>query len=134
MRDWLLIFWFVSLWCPFVVLLLQLEPQELYWIDMEEMENLDLFLILVKSLWVSLHLVWCWLLACCVLPLLCLGMFLIFLLSLRPHERILYFVEGFFFKHLWKDHVVIFFSVCSYGGWHWQIFVYLTCLHLWDEA
>ena len=51
---------------------------------MKRVDNLILFLILVESLWVSLYLVWCWLLACCILPLLCLEMFLISLFSPRP--------------------------------------------------
>ena len=40
-----------------------------------------LFLILVKLLWVSFHLIWRWLSACCILLLLCLDTFLVSLIS-----------------------------------------------------
>ena len=40
-----------------------------------------LFLILVELLWVSLHLNWCWLWACCNLPVLCLSISLVSLIS-----------------------------------------------------
>ena len=55
----------------------------LYWIDMERMDSLVLFLILVELLWVSLHLIWCRLPACCILVLFCLGMLLVSLISVR---------------------------------------------------
>ena len=51
---------------------------------MERVFNFVCFLILVGLLWVSLHLVWCWLLACLYIAFIMLCMFLVFLLSPRP--------------------------------------------------
>ena len=53
------------------------------WRDMERVDSLVLFLILVELLWVSCHLIWCWLLTC-ILLLLYLYLFLLFLIYLRP--------------------------------------------------
>ena len=52
------------------------------------MENLVLFLILEESLWVSLHLVSCWLSPCCILLLLFLYMFPISMIPPRPLSRV----------------------------------------------
>ena len=76
---WLLPFSFVSSLSPFVVLLLYLNLQVVYWIGKERMNSLVLSLILVELL--SFHLIWHWLLTCYTLLLLCLGMFLVFLIS-----------------------------------------------------
>ena len=78
-----LLFWFESCWSPFVVLLFELEFQVLYWIGMERVDSLVLLLILVESLWVSPHLIWWWLSTYSKLFLLCLGMFLVSLISQR---------------------------------------------------
>ena len=51
---------------------------------MKRVDSLLLFLILVEFLWVSLYLIWCWLLTCCILPLLCFSMFLVSLIFPRP--------------------------------------------------
>ena len=58
-KIWLLPFQFKSPLSPYVVLLLLLKLQELCWRDMERADSLVSFLILVESLWVSLHLIWC---------------------------------------------------------------------------
>ena len=101
---------------------------------MERMDNLLLFLISMGSQGVSLPLVWCWLLACCILPLLCSGMFL-YTSSLKElyHEGLLYFVKRFFWQLM----------RCS-GGFYFSVFYMVDCvdrfsyvetsLHLWDEA
>ena len=109
----------------FCWLLLKLEPHVLYWIDMERVDNLVLLLITMESLDISLHLVRCWLLACCIFQLLCLDMFL-YPWSLQDlyHERMLYIVNDFSASNeiiMW-----VFSSVCLYGGLHWQIFICWT--------
>ena len=78
-----LFFQFVFPWSFFVVLLPYLELQVLYWIDRKRVGSLVLSLILVHLLQVSLNLIWCWQLVCCVLLLLCLGVCHKFLISLR---------------------------------------------------
>ena len=80
---------------PFVVLLLWLELQALYWIDTQRVDSLVLSLILVESLQVSLHLIWRCLLVCCMLLLICLGLCLKFLIF----TRLLIWNEGW---TLWK--------------------------------
>ena len=93
---------------------------------MERVDNLVLFLISVESLGVSVHLVWCWLLACCILPLLYWGMFLVSLLSLRPLSwRDVVFCQKLF-CHLMRWSCGFYFSACLYGGLCWQIFVCST--------
>lgn len=76
-----------------------LRLQVLYWIDMERVDNLVFFLIIVELLWVSLLLSWYWIWARCKMPLLCLGAFLVFQISPVPLSwRVLEFV---------KDHLCI---------------------------
>lgn len=65
-------FQFVSPSSPLVVLLLQLQLQILYLIGRGRVNKRVLFLILVEYFLVSPHLIWCWVEACCELPLLCL--------------------------------------------------------------
>ena len=48
--------------------LIALWLQVLYWIGVERVNNLVLFLILVELFWVSLCLNWCWVWSCCKLP------------------------------------------------------------------
>ena len=101
---------------------------------MERVGNLNLFLISVGLLGVSFHLVWCCLLVCCILPLLCLGMFLVFLLSPRP----LSWRDAVFcwwpFQHLIRWSLwFLFFSLFIW--WITYRFLYAEpSLHLWDEA
>ena len=92
-------------------------------------------MISVESLWVSLHLVWCWLLACYILPLLCLVMFLVSL----PSPRHLSWSDAVFhwmlFQHLMRWSCVFFFLqfVCMVD--YINRFSYVEpLLHLWDKA
>ena len=80
--DILTSFQFLSPWSHFVVVLLWLAIQVLYWIGREKVGSLVYSLILVGLLPVSLHLVWYRLLVCCILLLFCLVMGLQFLIFL----------------------------------------------------
>lgn len=105
-----------------------LELQVLYWMYMESMDNLVLFLILMKFLWASLHLICCLLFACCTLTLLCLSMFPVSLIlyprlsswrGVEFHQR--------HFQHLVRWSCSFFLlSFCLYGELHWQIFICWT--------
>ena len=64
--------------------LIALEHWALHWLDMEILNSHVLYLILLDLLWVSVHLIWCWLSTCCILLLLYLDMFLVSLISPRP--------------------------------------------------
>ena len=70
-----------------------------------------LFLILVEVLWVSLHLIWCWLLACWKLLLLSLGMLHVSLISPRPLSwRSVGFCQMVFQHLMWWSYGVFFFQ------------------------
>ena len=134
MKIWLLPVQFESLWSPYVVLLILLELQALCWRDMERVESLVLFLILMESLWVSLHLIWCWQLACYILPLLCLLMFLVSLISPRPLSwRGVGFLSKAF-QHLMKWSCGFFLPVYLYDGYPDRFSYVESSLNLWDEA
>ena len=72
---------------------------------------------------VSLNLVWCWLLVCCILLLLCLGMGLDFLTFLRILSW-----RGIGFCQMLSQHLMrwscgVFLWVCLYSRVHWWIFM-----------
>ena len=93
---------------------------------MERVDSLVLFLILMESLWVSLHVIWWWKSACCILLLLCLDMFLVSLISPRPLSwRGVRFCQ-MLFQHLMRWSYGVFLSVYLYGGLHHWIFVCWT--------
>ena len=97
---------------------------------MEKSEQVVSSLILVGLLQVSPHLIWFWLLTCCLLHLLCLCVVPVSLISLSLFTwSVLDFVKGFF-QHLMS----FFFSVCLYGGYHWSIFICwnVTAFHKWS--
>ena len=100
---------------------------------MERVDNFFSFLISVGSLWASLHLVWCWLLACSILRLLCLGVFLVSLLFQRPlsWRDVIYCRR--LFQHL-MTWLCVSFSVCLYGGLLDILSYVELSLHFWDEA
>ena len=79
--------------CPIVIA----KFQDLCWRDMERVDCLVLFLILVKSLWVSVHLIWFWLSACSILLLLCLDLFIVYLIT-----RILLMEKHFYKPCIWQ--------------------------------
>ena len=71
---------------------------------------------------------------CCILPLLCLGMFLISLFSLRPlswRDLVFYWRT---FWHLMRLSYGLFFFNLFMSWLHWQIFVYWTIPTSLDEA
>ena len=87
------------------------------------------FLILVESLWVSLHLIWYWLSTCCILLLLCLDMFIEFLISPRPLSWKGVGLCQRPFLHLLSWPYCVCLSVCLFSG---LIFFYLPMLnHPW---
>lgn len=63
---------------PFFYLFLWLRHEALYCMSAERADTLISFLILEKMLFV-----WCWLYFCCMHPLLCIGMLLLFLVSVE---------------------------------------------------
>ena len=69
-KDTLTSFQCVPSLISFSCLIALAKTQVPYWMGMERVRNLALFLILAELLWVFLHLSWCWLWACCKLPLL----------------------------------------------------------------
>ena len=94
---------------------------------MEIVDNLVLFLILVEWLWMSLHLNWCWLWACRKLPLLCLGMFLISLISpgFLSWRGVLFFGQRSFL-HLMTRSFGFCLSLCSCESLHLSTYICWT--------
>ena len=134
MAIWLLPFRFIFPWSPHVVLLFYLGLQGQYWRGMERVDSLDLSPILEELDRVSLRLIWCWLLACCILLLVCLGIFVFSLISPRPLSwRDVGFCQRLF-QHLvrWSCgfSLQFLYMVDYIDG-----FLYVeTSLHPWDEA
>ena len=105
----------------FSILLLQLPLQLWCRIDMKKVHSFVFFLILVELYWVSLHLLWFWLLTYCKLPLLHCSMLPLPLISLKLLSQ----------RRFGDCHILgterdehFFFSVCLYGGLYWWFFVY----------
>ena len=92
---------------------------------MERVDSLVLFLFFMESLWVSLYLIWYWLSACCILPLLCLGLFLVSLISKTFIMKGCLFSQRLF-KNIMISSCGCFLSVCLYSGLHGQSFIYWT--------
>ena len=88
---------------------------------MKKVHSFVFFLILVELYWVSLHLLWFWLLTYCKLPLRHCSMLPLPLISLKLLSQ----------RRFGDCHILgterdehFFFSVCLYGGLYWWFFVY----------
>ena len=86
-------------------------------------------------LWVSLHLVWCWLLACCILLLLCLGKGIEFLNIRRLLSWSCFGYCQTLSQHLTRWSCGFCLWVCFYSGLYWLVSIYIKpSVHAWDEA
>ena len=87
---------------------------------------------LVWLLQVSLHLVWCWLLVCCILLLLQLHMGFKFLIFPRLLPWISVDIFQIFSQYLMRWSCVFFLWLCLNSGLYWWISIYWTILaYLW---
>ena len=103
---------------------------DLYWLDMEKVDRIVLFLILVESRWVSLHLIWCWLAVYCVYKII-----------FRFIQCISDFSKTFITKQYWilsmafstSNEMIMFFLPFVYMVDHIYRFWYVeSTLHLWN--
>ena len=101
---------------------------------MERLGSLIRFLNSVGLLQISLHLVWCCLLVCCILLLLYLSMSLEYLIFLR----LLSWMDGEFFQMLFSvsnEMTIFFFFEFDYVVEYIDGFLYIEAYqHLWYEA
>ena len=117
---------FISPRSPFIPSLHLVELQVLYWVDKDSMDSLALSLLLVNSLEVDLHFVWCWLLAWSILLSICWGicpLSMIFLIHFTWMD--VGFISGFF-SGQWDNHVFFFYQfifVMYYGDTFFQPFL-----------
>lgn len=74
----------------------------------------------------TFHLTWCWLLACCKLPLLYWGMFLVSLMSpgFLPWKGVGFCQRSSLYLKRWACGFPL--SVCLYGGFHLSIYMCWT--------
>lgn len=102
---------------------------------MGRLGSLVLFLKLVELLWIPLYLIWCWLIACCILLLLCLCMYSLFPISLRLLSWKKYQILSKHFSSSVENDHEVFFSQFVYMAEYLDRFSYVEpTMNLWIKA